>query len=122
LETVAAIKIGLIERKPCEVCGDKNSQVHHPDYTDSMKVTWLCRKHHLEAHGKVEKVGVNAKRRGPATIVHLTSDELEMFKVLKNKDDRRTSEEVSWLIEKEYERRFGKYHSTPQPEPAKAEA
>lgn len=44
-------KRNLIQ-KPCEVCGDPNSQAHHDNYNDVLNVTWLCRRHHLEKHGK----------------------------------------------------------------------
>ncbi len=39
-------------RKPCECCGNLNSQKHHPDYSNMMKVEYLCWKHHLEKHNK----------------------------------------------------------------------
>src|SRR6185503_16825038 len=49
--TNGAIGMGWIERKPCEICGNPVSQVHHKDYTQPFLVYFLCRKHHLEAHG-----------------------------------------------------------------------
>jgi hypothetical protein len=45
-----AVKIGKIKRKPCEVCGDPNSQAHHDDYDKPLEVRWLCQSHHNEAH------------------------------------------------------------------------
>lgn len=47
-----AIRDGRLQRKPCEVCGDVKSEGHHPDYFKPLDVMWLCRKHHLEQHGK----------------------------------------------------------------------
>lgn len=41
---------GHFGKKPCEVCGDKNSEMHHDDYDKPLKVRWLCRKHHLGFH------------------------------------------------------------------------
>lgn len=46
----SAIRRGLIERKPCEVCGDPNSDGHHADYHQPLKLRWLCRKHHKQEH------------------------------------------------------------------------
>jgi hypothetical protein len=40
-------------RKPCEVCSNPKSQAHHDDYTKPLDIRWLCRKHHLQIHGKV---------------------------------------------------------------------
>lgn len=45
------LRRGKLERKPCEVCGEK-AQMHHNDYSKPLEVTWLCRKHHLELHAK----------------------------------------------------------------------
>jgi len=45
-----AIKFGKIQRQPCEVCGNPNSQAHHDDYNKPMVVRWLCQPHHREAH------------------------------------------------------------------------
>lgn len=44
------IKRGALKKLPCSVCGDANSQIHHPDYDKPLEVVWLCRKHHLELH------------------------------------------------------------------------
>lgn len=48
----SALRRGLIERKPCEVCGDPNSEGHHDDYQKPMVVRWLCRRHHKAEHAK----------------------------------------------------------------------
>jgi len=45
-----AIRDGKLKRKPCEICGDINSQAHHDDYRKKLKVRWLCFKHHREHH------------------------------------------------------------------------
>ena len=49
--TRSAIRRGLIEPQPCEVCGDKG-EAHHPDHRDPLAVIWLCRRHHKAAHRK----------------------------------------------------------------------
>ncbi len=48
--TASALRRGLIQRKPCEVCGAKKAEAHHPDYDRPLLVRWLCRKHHKQAH------------------------------------------------------------------------
>jgi hypothetical protein len=49
-----AIKDGKLIKQPCEVCGTK-AEAHHDDYSKPLDVRWLCRKHHLEHHGKVSR-------------------------------------------------------------------
>lgn len=56
LRVANAIRKGVLEKKPCEVCGDQNVDAHHPDYRHPLKVRWLCRKHHIEAH-RAERTG-----------------------------------------------------------------
>lgn len=51
----SALRRGLVERKPCEVCGDEKADAHHPDYDRPMLVRWLCRKHHKEEHRKLKE-------------------------------------------------------------------
>lgn len=46
----SAMRRGLVEKKPCEVCGHDKSEAHHPDYDRPAVVVWLCRRHHKEAH------------------------------------------------------------------------
>ena len=41
---------GKLEQGPCSVCGDKDSQAHHPDYSDPRNVVWMCRPCHLKHH------------------------------------------------------------------------
>jgi len=48
-----ALRDGRLERLACEICGETKSQAHHEDYRKPLSVRWLCRPHHLEAHGKV---------------------------------------------------------------------
>jgi hypothetical protein len=50
--TASALKRGLIERQPCEVCGADKTDAHHPDYDRPLLIIWLCRKHHVAAHAK----------------------------------------------------------------------
>ena len=45
-----ALFFGDLVRKPCEICGDKNTQAHHDDYSKPLDVRWLCRSHHMMFH------------------------------------------------------------------------
>lgn len=45
-----ALKAGKLVRWPCEVCGDAESDGHHPDYSKPLVVVWLCKNHHKEVH------------------------------------------------------------------------
>lgn len=47
-----AIRSGKLSKERCEKCGEQ-AQAHHDDYRKPLKIRWLCRKHHLEHHGKV---------------------------------------------------------------------
>lgn len=50
--TRAAIGLGWIQKEPCEVCQNPESQCHHLDYSQPFLIRWLCRKHHLELHAQ----------------------------------------------------------------------
>ncbi len=47
-----ALKAGRLTKKPCVICGDKNTEAHHDDYSKHLDVVWLCRKHHSGLHWK----------------------------------------------------------------------
>lgn len=53
----SAIKRGLIERKPCEICGKAEVDGHHHDYDQPLAVRWLCRRHHRQLHAELRKRG-----------------------------------------------------------------
>lgn len=41
---------GRIQQEPCTICGDPNSEFHHPDHEMSALTVWLCRRHHMFWH------------------------------------------------------------------------
>jgi len=47
-----AVRSGAIEKEPCKECGSKNSEAHHTDYAYPLDVDWLCRRCHMEEHGR----------------------------------------------------------------------
>src|SRR5215471_410173 len=45
---------GLISSQNiCEDCGASNPHKHHEDYSNPLKITWLCPKCHIKRHGGV---------------------------------------------------------------------
>ncbi len=53
--TRAALKRGLIERRPCEQCGNPETDAHHEQYDRPLLVQWLCRSCHMLLHSKARK-------------------------------------------------------------------
>ncbi len=51
----SGLRRGLVQRQPCEVCGDQNTEAHHPDYDRPLEVVWLCRAHHKAEHAQVRR-------------------------------------------------------------------
>ena len=49
-----AVRDKRLFKQPCEVCGKTKVHAHHDDYYKPMEVRWLCKKHHLEVHGKID--------------------------------------------------------------------
>jgi|SRR6059058_5983477 len=53
----SAIKSGKLVRVPCEKCGGWPVHAHHDDYSEPLRVRWLCYtchvEHHAETDGKV---------------------------------------------------------------------
>lgn len=48
----AALKSGHLTKRPCEVCGEEESQAHHDDYSKPLDVRWLCFPCHRAVHGQ----------------------------------------------------------------------
>lgn len=53
----SALRRGLVEQKPCRVCGSPDSEAHHGDYDRPMDVDWLCRLHHKAEHARMKAEG-----------------------------------------------------------------
>ena len=53
-------------KKPCEICGNSNSEIHHKDNNplnnDIANIQWLCRKHHMRIDGRSKRVLANLKQ------------------------------------------------------------
>jgi len=45
-----AIRDKMIEKLPCEICGDGKSEGHHGNYDKPLEVRWLCKKCHMKEH------------------------------------------------------------------------
>ncbi len=45
-----AIYDGRIVPGRCEKCGEPRVDAHHDDYSQPLKIRWLCRRHHAEHH------------------------------------------------------------------------
>ena len=53
-----ALQSGRLVREPCECCGaTERVDAHHDDYSKPLDVRWLCRRHHLEYHGRIVRAG-----------------------------------------------------------------
>lgn len=50
-----ALEAGTLVKEPCEKCGASGAIAHHDDYNKPLSVRWLCRVHHMEAHGRAKK-------------------------------------------------------------------
>lgn len=49
-----AVRDGRLKRGACEICGALKVHGHHIDYTQPLKVRWLCVPHHKAVHlGKI---------------------------------------------------------------------
>ena len=47
-----ALRQGKLRRGKCEQCGSLRCDAHHDDYTQPLKVRWLCRRCHQQLHAK----------------------------------------------------------------------
>lgn len=55
--TNAAIRTGILVRKPCEECGTEKVDAHHPEHSSPLRVVWLCRRCHKAEHRRLRQGG-----------------------------------------------------------------
>ena len=48
-----AILKGILIRQPCEFCPRADTHAHHDDYSEPLRVRWLCPLHHVMVHKRV---------------------------------------------------------------------
>lgn len=52
-----AIASGKLKRKPCAVCKTKRDvEAHHDDYTQPLRVQFLCGEHHRQRHRELRQI------------------------------------------------------------------
>ncbi len=61
----AALRYGRMTRGDCAECGQENAEAHHEDYSQPLKVVWLCRKHHMARHRTI-----NSQQRTETRATH----------------------------------------------------
>lgn len=54
-----AIRSGKLIKLDCYVCGNPNSESHHPDYTKPFNVVWLCKDCHVYEH-RMLRIGLSS--------------------------------------------------------------
>ena len=52
--TRRAIRSGILIKQPCERCANLKVDAHHSDYSQPLKVNWLCRKCHNIEHAQAK--------------------------------------------------------------------
>ncbi len=56
-----ALKMGVLTKQPCELCGEKKADAHHDDYNKPLEVRWLCRRCHINWHKNHSPIRVSEK-------------------------------------------------------------
>ena len=46
-----ALRRNEIQKKHCEKCGKEKVEMHHADYSEPLKIVWLCKRCHMIADG-----------------------------------------------------------------------
>lgn len=46
------LRRGIVKPMPCEVCGKKEAEAHHDDYSKPLEIRWLCFECHRKVHGQ----------------------------------------------------------------------
>lgn len=45
-----AVRSGKIKKEKCVFCKSINAIAHHPNYSEPLKVIWVCKPHHRAIH------------------------------------------------------------------------
>lgn len=53
-----AVRVGVLVKMPCEVCGSESSMAHHESYDRPLQVVWLCQVHHKARHKEMAMAGI----------------------------------------------------------------
>ncbi|MBI2110670.1 hypothetical protein HYT51_02725 [Candidatus Woesearchaeota archaeon] len=48
-----AVQAGKVIKQPCSKCKEK-AEAHHSNYNKPLDVIWLCHKHHMELHKRIQ--------------------------------------------------------------------
>ena len=51
------VENGTLKQQPCALCGNENSQKHHPDYNEPLLIVWLCAGCHRALHKNAKAEG-----------------------------------------------------------------
>ena len=51
---------GHLVAEECIVCGNPETEMHHPDYARPLQVKWMCREHHLALERLKRRCEVNS--------------------------------------------------------------
>ena len=102
---------GVIQPRPCEVCGDDDVHRHHDDYNNAYDVRWLCEKHHLELHGRIMRSeDERARRRRMKAIHEMFHEELPKldghYRIRIPKEVQKAISKLSWVQSKFMRREF----------------
>jgi ribosomal protein S27AE len=83
-----AIASGELKRQPCEVCGKTNVHAHHDDYSQPLKVRWLCPLHHRQRHPNNK--GYARPTTGKAVLVQREHKQQKTFTLTPTASERLT--------------------------------
>lgn len=62
-----ALNQGKIAKQPCEICADPKVDAHHDDYSQPLRVRWLCRSHHNRLHAGGEDMFKGNEPKGASS-------------------------------------------------------
>ena len=77
----SAVIYGRIDKQHC-VCGATEVEAHHPDYSQPLKVLWLCKKCHVNLH-------LTLKRRQTALVSKCLDNTTGAVRTCESKSVRR---------------------------------